>query len=147
MLIGPTCISTALSCSACTEKGGLGTFLYRPISFVRPRLWGAVLFNIECGSWSGIPYSDGAAVTRYISRSHRAKDRKMLNEDELLDAAASALHDIGGGRQVRIDTVDFSGMTFRDQVSRRPKESCLSCSLSMYDGVPLPQLQAAEPMH
>lgn len=63
-----------------------------------------------------MPYPGLPAITRYISRGHRAKDRKMLNEDELLEAARSALHNTGG-RQVRIDTVDFSGMSFRDQVS------------------------------
>jgi len=68
------------------------------------------------------PYPGLLAITRYISRGHRAKDRKMLNEDELLEAARSALHNVGGGRQVRIDTVDFSGMSFRDQVSMKCNE-------------------------
>ena len=46
----------------------------------------------------------------------------MLNEDELLDAAASALHDIGGGRQVRIDTVDFS-FEFRADIPTKAPEN------------------------
>eukprot|EP00041_Stephanoeca_diplocostata_P002183 m.24181 g.24181 ORF g.24181 m.24181 type:complete len:579 (-) comp13022_c0_seq1:610-2346(-) len=62
------------------------------------------------------PYTPPVRVT-YITRHKNTKDRKLINEEILLAAITEQGYGIGGRTSIALRTVDFAGMSFREQVA------------------------------